>query len=304
MGGSVRIGVSGWRYPPWRGTFYPAGLPQGEELAYASRQLDTIELNGSFYSLQTPASYRRWFQATPAHFVFSIKGGRYITHLRRLRDVKQPLGNFFASGMAELGDKLGPFLWQFPPNFAFVPDRVEAFLALLPRDTAAASRLARAHDDKLRVRARITYGANRPLRHAMEVRHPSFIHPDFIALLRKYGVAFVVADTAGKWVEFDDVTADFVYLRLHGATALYQSRYTEAELDRFAARITRWSEGREPEDARRISTEPPPERSARDVFCYFDNTDKIHAPWNAMCLADKLGSRAAPAPCSAPRPRA
>lgn len=288
--GDVRIGISGWRYVPWRGTFYPADLPQKRELEYASRQLRTIEINGSFYSLQTPASYRQWHDATPDDFVFSVKGGRYITHMRRLRDIHVPLANFFASGMGELGAKLGPFLWQFPPNFAFDAERIEAFLAMLPPDTDAATKLARSHDDKLRAPARLAFGPPRALRHAMEVRHPSFVDDAFIALLRKYNVAFVIADTAGKWPEYDDVTSDFVYIRLHGAVTLYQSRYTEDELDRFARQIGAWARGGMPDDARLVSAAPPPRRAARDVFCYFDNTDKIEAPANAIRLTEKIAA--------------
>ena len=287
--GAIRIGISGWRYEPWRGTFYPRDLAQSRELEYASRRLSTIEINGSFYSLQTPACYRRWYQDTPEDFVFSVKGGRFITHMKQLVDVETALGNFFASGMAELREKLGPFLWQLPPRMRFSAEKIERFLALLPQDTDAASALARRHDDKLKVRARIAYGPARRLRHALEVRHPTFVVPGFVALLRKYGVAFVIADTAGKWPEYEDVTADFVYVRLHGAVTLYQSRYTEEELDRFAGRIECWARGREPADARRMTGLRAPAAARRDVFCYFDNTDKIEAPANARRLADKLG---------------
>lgn len=298
--GAIRIGISGWRYEPWRGTFYPAGLAQARELEYASRQLSTIEINGSFYSLQSPACYRRWYQDTPDDFVFSVKGGRFITHMKQLVDVETALGNFFASGMAELREKLGPFLWQLPPRMVFDAERIERFLAMLPQDTDAASAIARRHDGKLKVRARIAFGPARRLRHALEVRHPSFVVPEFVALLRKYRVAFVIADTAGKWPEFEDVTTDFVYMRLHGAVTLYQSRYTEAELDRFAARIGCWSRGQEPADARRMTGQRARAARRRDVFCYFDNTDKIEAPANARRLAQLLdagvpGAQPAPA---------
>ncbi len=239
--------------------------------------------------MQTPACYRRWYLDTPEDFVFSVKGGRFITHMKQLRGVDGALGNFFASGVAELREKLGPFLWQLPPRLAFDPERIESFLALLPQDTDAASALARRHDGKLKARARIAFGSPRPLRHAMEVRHGSFVVPAFVALLRKYEVAFVIADTAGKWPEFDDVTTDFVYMRLHGAVTLYQSRYSEQELDRFAGRIECWSRGAEPADARRMTARHAPRARKRDVFCYFDNTDKIEAPANARRLAAKLG---------------
>jgi len=291
-GGDVRIGISGWRYPPWRGVFYPPDLPQRRELEYASRQLRTIEINGSFYSLQTPESYQAWYEETPADFLFSVKGGRYITHMRRLRDAATPLANFFASGVANLREKLGPFLWQLPPTLRYDAAQLDAFLALLPRDTDAAAALARRRDARMTGRARLAFGPPRRLRHALEVRHASFVDPSFIALLRRHQVAFVVADTAGRWPEYEDVTADFVYIRLHGAEQLYVSGYTEPELDRFAARIKCWTTGTEPSDARRISPVRAPASRAREVVCYFDNTDKIEAPRNAMHLAQELGCAA------------
>ena len=287
----IRVGVSGWRYPPWRGEFYPEGLAQRRELEYASRTLSSIELNGSFYSLQRPESYARWYADTPADFVFSVKGPRYITHMLRLRDALTPLANFFASGVANLREKLGPFLWQLPPSLKFDHPSIEAFLSLLPRDTDQASALARRHNSKVKGRAEIAFGANRPLRHALEVRHESFVAAGLIELLRKHRVAFVVADTAGKWPEYEDVTADFVYIRLHGAHELYVSGYSDAMLDRWSKRIRSWSAGGEPRDARRISQRPIRRVSSRDVYCYFDNTAKEHAPRNARRLMHKLGVR-------------
>jgi uncharacterized protein YecE (DUF72 family) len=284
MRGDIRIGISGWRYGPWRGTFYPKGLAQRRELEYASRKLDTIEINGSFYSLQTPDSYRTWREATPEGFVFAVKGGRYITHMLRLRNARAALGNYLATGVAELRGKLGPILRQFPPNFRYDAERVEAFLAMLPYDTDAAAKVARHHDGKLKTRAVNVFKPARVLRHAMEVRHPSFVDPGFIALLRKYNVSFVIADTARKWIERDDITADFVYIRLHGAVDLYHSRYTDDEIARFATRIDCWARGREPKDAHRIAGRAP-KAASRDVYCYFDNTDKVHAPDNAIALA-------------------
>jgi uncharacterized protein YecE (DUF72 family) len=215
--GAISIGISGWRYPPWRGgAFYPKGLAQHRELEYASRVLPSIELNGSFYSLQRPENYAAWYDDTPAGFVFSVKGSRYITHMLRLSDVETALANFFASGIANLREKLGPFLWQLPPNFRYDAGKIDRFLGMLPRDTDAASALARRRDAKVKGRARISFGPVRPLRHAMEIRHESFVDPSFIALLRKHGAAFVIADTAGKWPQYEDVTTDFVYIRLHG----------------------------------------------------------------------------------------
>ena len=273
MPGTIRIGNSGWRYEPWRGAFYPKGLIQDDELAFASRRLSTIELNGSFYSLQRPEYYRRWRDETPPGFVFSVKGGRYITHMKRLRDIEAPLANFYASGMADLGAKLGPFLWQFPPSFAFDPERLANFFALLPRDTAMLA----------------APGPTLPLRHAIEIRHPSFETPAFVALLREHDVALVVADTAGKWPLAEDVTSDFVYVRLHGDKKLYESGYTLAALERWAARIRAWSEGAQVADAQLIAPGIEPRVAARDVFVYFDNDIKVKAPRDAMRLAQMLG---------------
>jgi uncharacterized protein YecE (DUF72 family) len=293
--GTVRIGISGWRYAPWRKTFYPADLPQRRELEFASRALPTIELNGSFYSLQMPKSWQAWHDQTPDDFVFSVKGPRFITHILRLRDPRAALANFFASGIANLRDKLGPILWQLPPTLKFDAALVGEFLALLPRDTAAAAALARKHDAKVKGRVALDYGTPaRPLRHAVEVRHESFATPKFIALLRNERIAFVVADTAGRWPEFVDVSADFVYVRLHGASELYKSGYSDAQLARWAARIDRWRAGALPEDGARIGRAAAKARGGRDVFCYFDNTDKVHAPHNARRLLSQLGITYAP----------
>lgn len=287
--GQVRVGVSGWRYEPWRGEFYPKGLVQRRELAFASRALSTIEINGTFYSLQRPASFAAWHDDTPDDFVFSVKAPQYVTHVRRLRDVEQPIANFLASGVLRLNAKLGPILWQLPPSLRFDPPRIEYFLSLLPHTTEEALMVACGHDEKMAGRAWLEIDAVRPLRHALEVRHESFADPAFIALLRRYRVAFVVADTAGRWPENDDVTADFVYMRLHGAVELYRSGYSEEEIGGWAARIAAWRDGGEPASPRLISNEPPPKAKARDVFCYFDNTDKLHAPANAARLLGMLG---------------
>jgi uncharacterized protein YecE (DUF72 family) len=289
MAGRIRIGVSGWRYPPWRGNFYPPKLQQARELWYAARQFPSIELNGSFYSLQRPSSYAKWAEDSPEGFTFAVKGGRYITHMLRLRNAQTAIANFFASGLFELGDKLGPVLWQFPPNLQFEPELFEAFFKMLPKTTAAAAALARHRDARMAGRESLEPHRNLRMRHAVEVRHDSFVTPDFIALLRKHNIAWVVADTPKPWPLYEDVTADFVYVRLHGSTELYKSRYSSEQLDRWADCIRAWTHGLQPADARLISPEPPPQRAARDVYCYFDNTDKLHAPDNAHELMEKLG---------------
>ena len=287
--GKILVGISGWRYAPWRGVFYPPDLPQHRELGYAARALPTIEINGTFYSLQRPEFFERWYAETPDDFVFAVKGSRFITHMLKLRDIDRALANFFASGVLGLADKLGPFLWQFPPSLRYDRERLDAFFRLLPRDTEAALALARRRDARMKGRCRLAIDCRRKLRHAVEIRHESFLDPSFVALLRRHRVALVVADTAGKWPNREDVTADFVYVRLHGEKELYASGYTKAALDRWAARIRAWSNGAQPADARRISAAAAPKRAARDVYCYFDNDVKVKAPFDARRLIEKLG---------------
>jgi uncharacterized protein YecE (DUF72 family) len=272
--GTLRIGISGWRYPPWRHVFYPKGLPQHRELEFASRRLRTIEINGSFYSLQRPSSYLRWYEETPADFVFSVKGGRFLTHNKKLRDCAGPLANFLASGVLALEEKLGPILWQLPPQLRFDADRLESFLTLLPATTAAAAELARGHDGRLRHGAYLDVRADRPLRYALEVRHESFRDPAFVALLRRHRVALCVADTAGKWPYLEEDTADFVYVRLHGDKRLYVSGYGSGALDAWAQRLRGW------------------QARGRSVYVYFDNDVKVRAPFDAMNLAARLGQGA------------
>jgi len=286
------VGISEWRYPPWRGAFYPAGLTQRRELEYASRSLASIEVNGSFYSLQRPGSYERWRGQTPAGFVFSFKGPRFVTQLKKLAGVEVPLANFFASGMLALGDRLGPVLWQLPPTLGFDRDRLAAFFALLPRTTGEAARLAGRPDQRLDGRAVITTDADRPLRHALEVRHASFENAGFVQLLRENDFALVCADTAGQWPALDDVTSDFVYVRLHGDQELYFSGYGEAALDHWAARARTWQQGGTPTDGRTLC--PPAVVREREVFVYVDNDVKVRAPFDAIALAHRLGVRDLP----------
>jgi uncharacterized protein YecE (DUF72 family) len=291
---SLRIGISGWTYAPWRGTFYPRELVQKRELAFASRELNSIEIIGSFYSLQRPTSYQSWYEQTPDGFVFSIKGGRFITHMKKLKGVETALANFFASGLLALREKLGPILWQLPPSLGFDPQRLGDFFKLLPRDTKEAASLARHHDQRLAGRALTKTDKNRPIRHAMEVRHDTFKNPEFVKLLRQHGVALVVADTAGKWPYMEDVTADFVYARLHGDEQLYVSGYDEPALVRWTEKIQAWSAGHDAPGA--VLTVPPakPRQRGRDVYVYFDNDVKVRAPYDAMNLAANLGLRPRP----------
>jgi len=284
----IRIGISGWRYGPWRKDFYPQGLRQDDELAFASRAVNSIEINGSFYALQTPERYVQWREQTPDGFVFSVKGPRYITHVRRLKDIDEPLANFFASGPLLLGDKLGPFLWQFPPNMRYDEARFADFLQMLPGDRKAARACAGGCAERLQGNGGTAIKGNARLRHAVEIRHESFLCESFIKLLRKHKVALVVADSAGKWPYVEDVTADFVYMRLHGDVELYSSGYTARALRRWKQRIQRWSEGGQAEDAQLVVPGAAPRRASRDVYCYFDNDQKVHAPYDARRLLEKL----------------
>jgi uncharacterized protein YecE (DUF72 family) len=287
-GGELRIGISGWRYAGWRGVFYPKDLAQRRELEFASRAFNSVEINGSFYSLQLPSSYQKWYTETPDGFVFSVKGPRFISHMKKLRDVEAPLANFFASGVLALREKLGPILWQLPPNFGWNPSRFAEFFALLPRETEAAARLARKHDAKLKSRAYTKIDQSRRLRYALEIRHPSFMVAEFFDLLRQHNIAFVIADTAGKWPYAEDLTADLVYARLHGDEQLYVSGYSATALDWWAARVALWARGKQPSDAKLVSA-PPKAPRKRDVFVYFDNDAKVHAPFDAGGLAERLG---------------
>jgi uncharacterized protein YecE (DUF72 family) len=287
--GGLRIGISGWTYAPWRGIFFPPGLKQSGELAYASRMVNSIEINGTFYSLQRPTSYAAWHAQTPEGFVFSVKAPRFITHIRRLKEVRIPLANFFASGVLRLQEKLGPFLWQLPPSFPYDAGRLESFFRILPRTTRAAAALAREHDAHVRLGTWLETDRDRPLRHALEVRHPSFKNPEFIALLRAHRIGLVVADTAGKWPALEDVTADFVYVRLHGQSRLYVSGYTPAAIKAWGEKVQAWRRGGSPASPHRLTPAPRPAGRPRDVFVYFDNDVKTHAPYDAMTLAHRLG---------------
>lgn len=294
----LHIGISGWRYTPWRGDFYPQGLRQKDELRYASRAFNSIELNGSFYALQKPERYRRWAEDTPDGFVFSVKGPRYITHTRRLKDVEEAVANFYASGPLELGGKLGPMLWQVPPSLKYDPDVVEAFLTLLPRTTDAALKLAKDAATR-RPPEWPTAVARHPLRHAMEVRHASFACAEFARQLRRHNVALVFADAPRKWPYGEDLTAtDFVYLRLHGEKELYASGYGEAALKRWSERIARWRRGLQRADAELFDPATRGDRRQREVYCYFDNDMKVRAPYDAnqlMALLDlQLAGRQEP----------
>jgi uncharacterized protein YecE (DUF72 family) len=251
--------------------WYPEGLPQRRELEFCGQHFPTLELNGSFYSLQRPEYYEEWYRDTPPGLVFAVKGSRYITHMLRLTNIEKPLANFFASGILALADKLGPFLWQFPPMFIYRRDRLARFFELLPRTMDEALRLARRRDARMHGRSRLAIDENRKLRHAVEIRHPSFMNDDFVSLLKEHDVGLVVADTAGKWPKMFHVTSDFVYVRLHGDVKIYTSGYTGRALASWARRIRAWA------------------KDGRDVYVYFDNDVKVKAPFDALNLMRMLG---------------
>jgi uncharacterized protein YecE (DUF72 family) len=268
---SVRIGISGWVYPQWRGVFYPKGVKQKDELSYAAKQVPIIEINGSFYSLQKPASFAKWHDETPADFIFSVKGPKYITHERRLKEVETPLANFMASGIFNLREKLGPILWQIPPNLKFDAERIENFVKLLPHDTKRAAEIAHNHSEWMKERRQLEIDTTRPMRHALEVRHESFVNPSFLELLRKYNVALVFAESAGEWPEFVEPTADFIYMRLHGDGQPEEGGYSNAALDKWGARIRGWRD------------------AGMDVYGFFDGENiKLRAPTDAQSLQKKV----------------
>jgi uncharacterized protein YecE (DUF72 family) len=284
------IGISGWTYRGWRGVFYPKGLTQARELEYAAARMTSVEVNGSFYSLQRPTSYLSWYARTPPGFVFAVKGPRFVTHMKKLVGVEAPLANFFASGPLALGEKLGPILWQLPPSLRYDPERLSRFFALLPRTTPEAAALAAGHEERLRDRAWTEVRVERPIRHALEVRHESYATPEFVQLLREHDVALVTADTAGKWPFLEDQTADFAYVRLHGDEELYVSGYSDESLDAWAVKAAAWARGEDLDGARTVAPAAPL-GAGRDVYVYFDNDVKVRAPFDAIGLAERLGRR-------------
>lgn len=269
----VRVGISGWTYAPWRGVFYPPKLPQKNELAFASRQVRAIEINGTFYRQQKPASFRHWHDEAPADFMFSVKASGFITHKRRLKDCAVPLANFFASGLLLLRHKLGPILWQLPPSLPRIDERFEEFMAMLPRTWHEAAVLAARHDSFIKSDEGIVDGGEEPIRHAFEFRHASFRDEEFIGTMRRLGLAVVVVDSAPHALGMEELTADHVYLRLHGQAPEYaESGYSEEALQKLAAKIQRFA--RQP--------------GIRLVSAFFDNDAKAHAPANAQRLTELL----------------
>lgn len=268
-----RIGISGWTFPPWRGTFYPKGLTQKKELEFASRAFSSIEINGTFYSLQRPKTFESWYSETPADFQFAVKAPQFITHVLRLKEAEEPLYNFLASGLLCLKEKLGPILWQFPPFVTLKDDRFEKFLELLPHDTKAAAKLAKRHGPKVEGRSYCEAKEKHPLRHAFELRHPSFKDPGFLRLLEKHNIAFVTAHAGGDKAPYIvKPTADFTYLRLHGEGKKYKKGYSDSEITKLAKLITDWN------------------KSGISTYTYFSNEAKLYSPASAQKLTRKLAT--------------
>jgi uncharacterized protein YecE (DUF72 family) len=262
--GSIRVGIGGWTFEPWRGTFYPKGLAQKRELEYAGQHLTSIEINGTYYGSQKPESFARWREETPDGFVFSVKGTRFSTNRRVLAEAGQSVERFLTSGVLELKEKLGPINWQFLPTKQFDPEDFEAFLKLLPATLEG-----------------------RSLRHVVEVRHPSFRTPEFIALLREYKVATVLTDK-DTFPEIPDVTAPFVYARLQRASEKVETGYAPKALDEWAKRAKLWAEGGAPGDLEAVGPKEKSPPKSRDVFIYMINGFKPKAPAAAMALIAKL----------------
>lgn len=256
----IRVGIGGWTFEPWRGTFYPRGTAKSRELEYASRQLTSIEVNGTFYRLQSPATFRKWRDATPDGFVFAIKAPRFIVQRKDLASAGKAVESFIASGITELGPKLGPILWQLSPTKRFHAAELEAFFALLP---ASAGRIT--------------------LRHALEVRNPTFMSTDLLSLARDHGIALVTVDDT-SYPACADVTGAFVYARLRRCSASIKTGYSLVALKRWASRAELWARGREPRDLPRIDSNFGASASPRDVFVYFINGAKERAPAAARKL--------------------
>ena len=287
--GKIRIGLSGWNYEGWRGDFYPGPLRQSDELAYVGDRFPTVEVNSTFYGLLRPATFSRWYACVPPGFVFALKGSRFITHNKKLANVDAALANFFASGILELDDKLGPILWQLSQHFHFDAQLLDGFLERLPTDTHAAAALARRHDERIED---VGYGpgAQHRIRHVIEVRHSSWLCAEMAGIARRRGVALAFSHSS-QWPYTEEITAGFVYVRLHGPGRLYASAYGEAALRSWADRLGRWHEAAEPDDADRITSRRAPARKARDVYVYFDNDESGYAPREAAMLRQMVGGK-------------
>lgn len=263
---NIFIGMAGWSYPPWRGNFYPKGTKVKDELIYASQQVNSIEINGTFYRMQKPETFQKWHDSVPDDFVFSVKSSQFITHKLRLKNAEKALCNFLASGLLCLKAKLGPILWQFPPFVMLKDSRFEEFFQLLPKTSKEAQKLAKNHDHFVAGRTWTQVTEDFPIYHACEFRHPSFKANDFCELMQKNKIAYVFADSGKHSLDIEYETAEFVYLRLHGEGKDYKQGYSDKHLKKLATKIVSWH------------------NKNLKVFAYFDNAAKDYAPQNATKL--------------------
>lgn len=285
MNAEIRIGMSGWTYPPWRGTFYPEGLLQKKELEYASKQVTSIEINGTFYSMQKPESFITWHKQTPADFKFAIKAPRYITHVRRLKEIDSGLANLFATGILRLEHKLGVILWQFPPFVELKDSRFEDFFGKIPRTAFQAAEIAKNFSPKIKDIVDFKVTKDFPIHHVFEFRNYTFFKPDFIQIMKKNNVGLVIADSAEKGIYSEDLTSDVVYLRMHGLGKKYAKGYSKKDITALAEKVKCWSQGKACDGPKLLSeTELKP----RSVYVYFDNDAKEYAPSNAQELMKLL----------------
>ncbi len=266
--GTIRAGIGGWTFKPWEGSFYPDRLAKSKQLHYASRHLPTIEINGTYYRGQTPQTFAKWAADVPDGFVFAVKGNRFVTNKKKLAEAAESMKKFFDSGVSELGDRLGPIVWQFAPTKKFEPEDFEAFLKLLPETDSGIT-----------------------LRHVLEVRNPTFVVPEFPALARKYGMAICYAHHY-TYPEIADVTADFIYARLQKGEDTVPTAYEPAELDSWAERSRMWSEGGVPDDLPLADAVTIPQVRSRDVFIYFIHEGKVRAPQAAQALMQRVKATA------------
>lgn len=288
MASKFRVGMSGWTYAPWRGDFYPEKLTQKKELEYASRQVTSIEINGTFYSMQKPSSFKTWATETPDDFQFSVKAPRYLTHIKRLKEYGAGLANFFATGLLKLEHKLGVILWQLPSFLPLKDGRFEDFFGVLPRTGLQAMELAKHHSPSISDICDFEIQKDFPIEHVFEFRNPTFFNPDFLKVMKQNNIGLVLADSADKSIYSEDLTSSVVYLRMHGLGKKHAKGYTSSELLDLSERIRSWTHGKRVDGPKLLTEE---DLKPRDVYVYFDNDAKETAPANAIQLLKMLSGK-------------